>query len=238
MEPLYRLLSVRKRYDHRAALEVGELTIREGAAYTLTGPNGSGKSTLLHILAFLLPPTSGDLFYAGEKVLWTSKTLAGLRKEVTLLHQSPYLFHGTVSDNVGFGLQVRGIASEERRRRTGEVLEAVGLSGFENRKAKELSGGEAQRVAMARALAIRPRVLLLDEPLANVDRGSSGILVEVIASLPRRGTTVVTATHDPALPGKLECEVLRLEEGKFAEAPAPDDEGTEYRAGVFRHAHV
>jgi len=168
----------------------------------------------LSILAFLIPPTSGEIFYAGNRVDWNHGSVEEYRRKVTLLHQSPYLFVGSVHDNVAFGLKVRGIPGEEQRRIVDRALDGVGLQGFRDRKARELSGGEAQRVAMARALALNPEVLLLDEPLANIDRGTAGLLETVIASLPARGTTVVMTTHDPDHPGRLNGESIHLEGGR------------------------
>jgi tungstate transport system ATP-binding protein len=211
---MYRLQSIRKRYGSNVALDIDELTIAEGRLYTLTGANGAGKSTLLGILAFLIPPTSGEIFYAGKRVDWKHGSTEEYRRKVTLLHQSPYLFGGSVEDNVAFGLKVRGIPGEEQRRRIDEALDVVGLRGFRDRKARELSGGEAQRVAMARALALKPEVLLLDEPLANIDRETTGLLETVIASLPAKGTTVVMTTHDPDHPGRLNGESIHLEGGR------------------------
>ncbi|MDO8739861.1 ABC transporter ATP-binding protein [Candidatus Deferrimicrobium sp.] len=211
---MYRLQSIRKRYGSNVALDIEELTIAEGRLYTLTGANGAGKSTLLSILAFLVPPTSGEIYYAGKRVDRDHGSVEEYRRKVTLLHQSPYLFGGSVHDNVAFGLKVRGIQGEEQRRRIDEALDVVGLRGFRDRKARELSGGEAQRVAMARALALKPEVLLLDEPLANIDRETTGLLETVIASLPAQGTTVVMTTHDPDHPGRLNGESIFLEGGR------------------------
>lgn len=211
---MYRLQSIRKCYGSNVALDIEELTIAGGRLYTLTGANGAGKSTLLSILAFLTPPTSGEIFYAGKRVDWSQGSVEEYRRKVTLLHQSPYLFGGSVDDNVAFGLKVRGIPGEEQRRRIDEALDVVGLRGFRDRKARELSGGEAQRVAMARALALKPEVLLLDEPLANIDRETTGLLETVIASLPAQGTTVVMTTHDPEHPGRLNGESIYLEGGR------------------------
>jgi tungstate transport system ATP-binding protein len=211
---MYRLHSIRKCYGSNVALDIEELTIAEGRLYTLTGANGAGKSTLLNILAFLTPPTSGEIFYAGMRVGRDRDSMEKLRKKVTLLHQSPYLFGGTVYANVAFGLKARGIQGEEQLRRTDNALDIVGLRGFRERKARELSGGEAQRVAMARALALTPEVLLLDEPLANIDRETAGLMETVIASLPSLGTTVVMTTHDPAHSGRLNGEAILLERGR------------------------
>jgi len=211
---MYRLQSIRKCYGSNVALDIEELTIAGGRLYTLTGANGAGKSTLLSILAFLDPPTSGEIFYAGKRVDRNHGSVEEYRRKVTLLHQSPYLFGGSVHDNVAFGMKVRGIPGEERRRIVDRALEGVGLQGFRDRKARELSGGEAQRVAMARALALKPEVLLLDEPLANIDRETTGWLETVIASLPAQGTTVVMTTHDPDHPGRLNGESIHLEGGR------------------------
>lgn len=239
MPQLYRLESIEKHYGRRVALEVPELSIGEGGIHSLTGPNGSGKSTLLGLLAFLSPPTSGTLCYDGKRVEWNARSLIALRKEATLLHQSPYLFEGSVSDNIAFGLKVRGAGEETRTSRIAESLEMVGLSGFEPRRAKALSGGEMQRVALARALALHPRVLLLDEPLANVDRPSAEVIREVIRGLPERGTTVIMTTHDPVPAERMNGEVIRLEGGRLSGARRPEDGGGPHRKnGASADANV
>ena len=222
MRVMYRLNSIRKCYGSNVALDIDELTIAEGRLYTLTGANGAGKSTLLSLLAFLEPPTSGEIFYAGKRVDWDPGSIEEYRRKVTLLHQSPYLFGGTVYDNVAFGLKAREVQGEVLHRRVDKALDDVGLQGFRDRKARELSGGEAQRVAMARALVLEPEILLLDEPLANIDRGMTGLLETVIASLPARGTTVVLITHDPEQPDRLNGESILLEGGKVVLPHPPD----------------
>src|SRR4030065_2139143 len=222
---MYRLQSIRKCYGSTVALDIEERTIAEGRLYTLTGANGAGKSTLLSILAFLDPPTSGEIFYAGKRVDRDHGSVEEQRRKVTLLHQAPYLFGGTVYANVAFGLKARGIQGEEQQRIVEEVLNIVGLQGYRERKARELSGGEAQRVAMARALAFSPEVLLLDEPLANIDRETTVLLETVIASLPAQGTTVIMTTHNPAHPDRLNGESIFLERGKLRHRTAsfPDE---------------
>jgi len=219
---LYRIRNIRKSYGQRTVLAIDDLAVHAGKLYTLTGANGSGKTTLLSILAFLTPPTSGELIYGGGPVRWNNAALLAHRREVTLLHQSPYLFNRSVASNVAFGLRMRGIRGDEQHRRVEEALELVGLSGFGRRSARELSGGEAQRVAMARALVLRPRVLLLDEPLANVDRQTSDLLEKLIVSLPGRGTTIIMTTHDPEHPDRLGGELIHLVAGELA-GPVPSD---------------
>jgi tungstate transport system ATP-binding protein len=216
MIPSFILSSVRKCYGNRTALDLDRLALWPGRLYILKGSNGSGKSTLLCILAFLLQPDSGELTYKGERVNYNSNGLDRLRKGVTLLHQSPYLFAGTVFGNVAFGPKVSGIRGEELRRTVSESLDLVGLKGFEERKVGQLSGGESRRVALARSLALKPEVLLLDEPLANVDKDSAQLIERLISALPASGTLVVISTHDPQQEERLKGEVIRLLDGRIA----------------------
>lgn len=218
-QTLYQLESLQHRYGRRTVLDIPHLPIRAGGLYLLTGANGSGKSTLLSILALLSPPTLGTVNFCGTPVEWRRRSLTAARRRVTLLHQSPYLFKGTVYANVAFGLRSRGITGRAQQQAVEKALALVELTGFERRKAEELSGGEEQRVAMARALAIRPKVLLLDEPLANVDRETALILERVIATLPGEGTTVIMTTHDPEHPGRLPGERIHLVAGKIVPHP-------------------
>jgi tungstate transport system ATP-binding protein len=216
MTPLYSLRHLTKCHGMRTVLSVENLVIDSGRLYTLTGANGAGKSTLLQILAFLMPPTAGEVLFRSEAVSWSNDVLCGLRRQVTMLHQVPYLFATTVAANVAFGLNAQGIRGEEARQRVEEAMALVRLPDYGHRRARELSGGEVQRVAMARALALRPRVLLLDEPLANVDRETAHILERVIVALPAKGTTVILTTHDPHHPARLGSEIIHLEAGRLA----------------------
>ena len=138
-----------------------------------------------------------------------------LRKKVTLMHQFPYLFSGTVFDNVAFGLKARGVSGEELRRYVADSLALVGLDCFEEKNITQLSGGEAKRVALSRALAAKPEMLLLDEPLAHVDKESAEVIEQLIASLPARGTTVVMSTHDPHHTDRLGGEKIQLLGGRL-----------------------
>jgi len=230
MEPVYRLESVTRRYDGKVALAVPSLALFEGRLYLLAGPNGAGKSTLLSILAFLLPPSGGGVFYRGARIEAGTSNAFRVRREVTLLHQSPYLFDDTVFGNIAFGLSVRGTRGDDLRRKVADALDSVGLGGFERRNARLLSVGEAQRVAMARALALSPRILLLDEPLASVDRETADLLREVIAALPQTGTTVMMATHGDENLAGAGFEILRIEDGRIEGFPEPD------RANPFRRS--
>lgn len=222
MKPIYLLDSVTHRYDGKPALTIPSLSLYEGCLYQLEGPNGAGKSTLLAILAFLLPPSGGKVLYRGGRVDAGSSDAFRVRREVTLLHQTPYLFDDTVYGNIAFGLSARGLRGDGLRRKVAGSLDTVGLKGFERRHARHLSAGEAQRVAMARALALSPRVLLLDEPMTSVDRETSDLLRDVITALPRTGTTVMMATHGDVHAVGSEREILRIENGRIEGSPEPD----------------
>ena len=200
---LYEARNLVQRYNGREALNVQHLAIEEGEAVFLTGPNGCGKSTLLRLLAFLEHPASGELRYAGG---------AEGRKEATLLLQDPYLLHMSVFNNVALGLKFRNQTGDLR-----QVFECcMQAAGFEDpwnfadRGPRELSGGERQRVALASRLALRPRVLLLDEPTANVDAASARALAQAVKNCNADGITVVCATHDPALLRAIDAREIRL----------------------------
>jgi tungstate transport system ATP-binding protein len=217
----YNLSSVRASYGKTLAVAIDDLSIAAGELHVLTGPNGSGKSTLLGILAFLNKQDKGEIRFDGVPVNWTRKECALLRQRVTLLHQHPYLFSGSVAGNVAFGLAARGIGKEQARNVIRESLEKVGLAGFESRTARKLSGGESRRVALARALACKPEVLLLDEPVANVDRASAALFESLVVSLASDGMTVIISSHDERLGARLGARMIYLEDGKLGCAPEP-----------------
>ncbi|UIB01197.1 energy-coupling factor ABC transporter ATP-binding protein [Desulfovibrio desulfuricans] len=200
---LYEARNLVQRYNGREALSVQHLSIEEGEAVFLTGPNGCGKSTLLRLLAFLERPAAGELRYAGG---------AEGRKEATLLLQDPYLLHMSVFNNVVLGLKLRHQGADLRQ--TFECcMQAAGFDdpwNFADRGPRELSGGERQRVALASRLALRPRVLLLDEPTANVDAASARAIALAVRNSTAEGMTVVCATHDPALLRAIDAREIKL----------------------------
>lgn len=200
---LYEARNLVQRYNGREALSVQYLSIEEGEAVFLTGPNGCGKSTLLRLLAFLERPAAGELRYAGG---------AEGRKEATLLLQDPYLLHMSVFNNVVLGLKLRHQGADLRQ--TFECcMQAAGFDdpwNFADRGPRELSGGERQRVALASRLALRPKVLLLDEPTANVDAASARAIALAVRNSTAEGMTVVCATHDPALLRAIDAREIKL----------------------------
>ena len=210
---LYEARNLVQRYNGREALNIQYLAIEEGEAVFLTGPNGCGKSTLLRLLAFLERPAGGVLRYAGA---------AEGRKEATLLLQDPYLLHMSVFCNVVLGLKLRN-QKAGLRQVFESCMRAAGFDdpwNFAERGPRELSGGERQRVALASRLALRPRVLLLDEPTANVDAASARALAQAVKNCKIEGITVVCATHDPALLRAVDAHEIRL--GTAWDMDSPD----------------
>lgn len=211
MQPVITLRDIRVTQGENFTLSVARLILEPRRIYALTGPNGAGKSTLLRVMALLIPPQAGSIEFAGNG----SDNLARQRHRVTLVEQSPYLFKGSVMDNLTYGLRLRGIDSKERSMRIEAALDIVGLKGFAQRRAEELSGGEVQRVALARALVLKPELLLLDEPTANIDSNSLEAYEALLGGLPEYGVTVVFSTHDPSQSRRLGEEVLRIENGRL-----------------------
>jgi tungstate transport system ATP-binding protein len=194
---LFEIERLSKTYGDRSILDIEQLNIEKGAIYGLQGPNGAGKTTLLNILAFLETPTIGVVTYKSKPVHYVEADLQRLRKEVVLVDQLPLLFSTSVFKNLEFGLKIRGLAKEERDRRIGKGLDMVGMGDFLDAPAHQLSGGETQRVALAARLVLKPEILLLDEPTANVDIASAQQIKEA-ALMARRewNTTLIIASHD------------------------------------------
>jgi len=214
IEAILSLHNIELRRGENFRLSINELILAPGCLYILNGSNGSGKSSLLHLLALLLTPDSGDVLFAGKPVQ-TPADKKRFRRQITLVEQDPYLFDSTVYDNLAFGLRLRQIFGDLQRHRIDKALQAVGLSGFEGRPAKELSGGEIRRVALARALVLQPAVLLLDEPTSGLDRETQPLLESVLADLVQRGVTVVLSCHNSLQLGGLVAETLHLSAGKI-----------------------
>ncbi|MFQ5818950.1 MAG: ABC transporter ATP-binding protein [Candidatus Heimdallarchaeota archaeon] len=184
-----------KTYGPIAALTKVNLQIRRGEIFTLLGPNGSGKTTALRIMAGIDSPTSGAYYFAGEKV--TEAYKSNVRTQSTLVFQRTILFNTTVYKNLAYGLKLRGWSIEEISKEIKTVLKLVKLVGYEKRAAKHLSGGEQQRVSLARALVLKTDLLLMDEPTANLDPQSTAIIEETISRVNQdRETTIVLATHN------------------------------------------
>jgi tungstate transport system ATP-binding protein len=213
--PIYRIENLIHHYNGQPVLEIDGLAIAPTSIMGLVGPNGSGKSTLLKLMAFIFRPTEGRILFDGVPALPFDESV---RFQVTLLTQDPYLMKRTVFKNIAYGLQVRG-HREDWTRPVHEALAMVGLDPdtFARRQWDELSGGEAQRVALAARLALKPRVLLMDEPTASVDAASSELIrTAALRARSEWGTTLVIASHDREWLYDVCDEVNHLFKGKPA----------------------
>jgi tungstate transport system ATP-binding protein len=219
--PLYRLEGVRHRYGGRAVLEISRLEVHGGEVLCLVGPTGAGKSTLLRLLAGLERPSAGRL-WLGENRLDERDLPLEVQRRQTLLFQRPLLLAGTVRANVAYGLRLRGLG--RGRPRVEAVLSRLGLSDLAGRHARSLSGGEAQLVALARALVLEPEVLLLDEPTAHLDPARVALVEGAVRDdHARRGTTLVWATHNLFQARRVADRVALLLDGRLVElAPAEE----------------
>ena len=198
MKNIYGLRDVKFSYGKHPVLDIKSLGIPEGGIVGLVGPNGSGKSTLLKTLAFLLSPSSGEILFEGAPVTGKERSA---RLRVTMLLQDHYLLRTSVKKNVAYGLKLRGITGASADALVRESISRVGLSydDFAGRMWYRLSGGEAQRVSLAARLALRPKVLILDEPTANVDEMSAAKIKEaIISERDNHGSTIVVYSR-PAL---------------------------------------
>ncbi len=209
--------NIKRDYKGKIVLDIGNLNFHNGKIYAVVGPNGSGKTTLLNILNLLEKPDKGKIFFHNQEITGKSNSdILKIRRRMTLVNQDPFLFHSTVYDNIAYGLKVRAIPSKVQKDRIKNALTMVGLPGFEDRKANQLSGGEAQRIVIARALAIKPEVLLLDEPTANIDKKHIDIVERIIKKIKKEiKTTVIFTTHDLSQAYRLADEVISLLDGKI-----------------------
>ncbi len=194
MSKLYELRNVEQHYDGRKVLNISNLSLEEGQIIGFFGPNGSGKSTLFSLLSFVNRPTFGTVEFNG---IDNSKIDNEIKQSVVMVPQNPYLLKRTVFENIAYGLKIRN-----RTVNLGEkVLEALSLVGldesFSKRKWSQLSGGEAQRVALAARLILHPKVLILDEPTTGVDTNSAQLIKEAILSAKQKwNTTILISSHD------------------------------------------
>lgn len=213
--PAISLRNVKQIFSGRQVLSIDALDINQGEIIGLAGPNGSGKSTLLRMLAFLDAPASGTISFMGTK---TSIKPNAVHRQVTLLVQEPYLLKRRVYANVAYGLKVR--KKSDIATKVHNALIEVGLEpeAFSARHWFELSGGEAQRVALAARLVLKPKVLLMDEPTASLDTKSSTLIRQ--AALKTRAhnkTSLVVASHDLDWLDKVSDHIIYLENGTIVE---------------------
>lgn len=199
-----------------AALREVELDIRRGELCFFVGPSGAGKSTLFALAIAQEPPSAGELYVAGYPVhLIDRREIPGLRRRIGVVFQDfKLLEERTVAENVAFALELRALPGHVVRSRTDEVLELVGLAQRGRHFPHQISGGEAQRAAIARAIVAAPDIVLADEPTGDLDPETSQEIVGLLRAIHRRGTTVLIATHDPEIIGTATARVVGLRDGR------------------------
>lgn len=204
---------LRKSFNGRVILDRVSLELHTGRLLLLSGDNGSGKTTLMRILAGLEKPDQGRFELGGGFKYW-GQARKSLLQGTVYLHQAPYMFDGSVARNLEYAVP-RSLAAKERQHAIEEAIDWAGLQALANQDAKSLSGGERQRVALARAWLCRPRVLLLDEPTANMDAESCQRTLQLMQNLRTDGHALLVVSHDPAQFAAITDYHYRLDNGKL-----------------------
>jgi spermidine/putrescine transport system ATP-binding protein/putrescine transport system ATP-binding protein len=220
-QPIIQIRNVSKRFGKVTAVDNISLDIRAGEFFVLLGPSGCGKTTLLRMIAGFELPTEGQILIDGQDMSLVPPN----KRPVNMVFQSYAVFpHMNVTDNVGYGLRISGVPKGEIRDRVAEALELVKLGGFEDRMPDQMSGGQRQRVALARSLVMRPKVLLLDEPLSALDAKLRAQMQFELADLQDKvGITLVTVTHDQDEALSMASRVAVINKGEVAQLAPPSD---------------
>ncbi|MCX8207549.1 MAG: phosphate ABC transporter ATP-binding protein [Methanothrix sp.] len=197
------------------------IEVRTGETLGIIGPTGAGKTTLLRVMDLIEIPSTGRVLFRGEAPESESERLAA-RRRIGVVFQRPVMLRGSVYDNVAYGLRIRRLSKEEIDERVRAALSDVGLEGYERRPARMLSGGEMQRVALARALAISPELLILDEPTANLDPGTSYVIEDLISRAKMIGMTTVISTHDLPQAVRLADRIAVIMDGRVISSGSAD----------------
>jgi tungstate transport system ATP-binding protein len=203
-------------------LDIPSLLIQKGEVLSLIGPNGAGKTTLLQALSYLQKPSQGEILVKGETIQ-PNHSAFSYRRKIAMVFQEPLLFDTTVFENVASGLRIRGMKRLEIRTEVEEQLRRFGIIHLGDRSARTLSGGEAQRTSLARAFAIHPEILFLDEPFASLDPPSRESLIgDLELILKQTGTTAVFATHDRLEALRLSDRIAVMKDGRIVQAGSPE----------------
>lgn len=215
------LKNISKKYKDKEILKNISFDIKEGELVCILGPSGCGKTTLLNIIGGFISDFSGDVLLSDENI----NNLPPEKREISTVFQSYGLFtHKNVIDNVSYGLKLLKIDKNMRGKRARDMLEKVGLAGYEKKKIKELSGGEQQRVAIARSMVLNPKLLLLDEPLSNLDVHLRDVMRKEIKRIQKQfGITMIIVTHDQEDAFKLADRVIVINEGHIEQVGTPEE---------------
>jgi len=213
-----KLVDIKKNYRSVNALNSISLEMQGGKIIVLLGVNGAGKTTLMRIMAGLENADAGKLLFNNQNI-----DCKALRQVSTLVFQKSAMFSTNVYDNLAYGLRIRKAPKAEIKKKVAEALQAVRLSGFEKRRAKKTSGGEQQRIALARAFLLDSQVLLLDEPTANLDPNSASIIEKAMVSRKSAQRIIVMATHNLSQARRMADEIVHIYNGEIVEVATPED---------------
>ena len=215
------LKNISKKYKDKEILKNITFDIKEGELVCILGPSGCGKTTLLNIIGGFVSDYSGDVLLSNENI----NNIPPEKREIATVFQSYGLFtHKNVIDNVSYGLKLLKIDKNTREKKARDMLEKVGLAGYEKKKIKELSGGEQQRVAIARSMVLNPKLLLLDEPLSNLDVHLRDVMRKEIKRIQKQfGVTMIIVTHDQEDAFKLADRVVVINEGHIEQIGTPEE---------------
>jgi tungstate transport system ATP-binding protein len=214
MTPLLTIRNLWKSFGDRPLLDIDAVTLHASCAYVLTGANGAGKSTFLRILAGLEPADMAEVHFDGQPVRMTPYPRV-MREAIVYVHQHPVMFSTSIVQNIGYGLTARGMPKAEIAQRVEEAMVWAGVTHLRDSNPNTLSGGEKQRIALARAKVLSPKLLLLDEPTSNLDGAAREQVIALIPTLTETGSSVIMACHDRdliTLPG---VQRLKLRDGRL-----------------------
>ncbi len=200
-------------YDERTwVLRGASLQLREARIVAIVGPNGAGKTTLMKVAALLYKPQRGTVIAWG-RLPWSDGSLTILRRQVVYVHEKPLMLRGSVADNIAYGLLLRGFSRSEVSLQVQRIAKRMGIESILSKPARRLSTGQAQMVALARALVLEPKILLLDEPFAHLDSRKRKMILSILRELREQGTGIAIATHDTYLAAKIADEAVYVEDG-------------------------
>ena len=219
---LLEAIDLNQRYGSRITLNGVSLSVEEGQILAIIGPTGSGKTTLLRVLDQLDKPATGRILFEGKEI--SPRTRTAVRRKISMVLQKPVVFDASVYDNVAYPLRVRKCDRKAIPEKVNAMLKTVGLDVYEKRNARTLSGGETQKVALARALITDPQLLLLDEPTANLDPVSLDTIEDLILRFNRdNGMAIIVATHEMAQGQRLAHRIGVMMQGELIQVGRPED---------------
>ena len=213
-KPLLLFRGIEKTYAETNILRNVDISLYPGKCILLSGNNGSGKTTLLKIIAGLVAPSRAEIELSGKSHSWKS-AIRSIRREIIYLHQQPYLLSGTVESNVSYGLRFTSLNRKQLRESVKEALQWAGLADMAKHQARTLSGGVQQRVAFTRAWILKPKVLLLDEPMTNMDIESREQACDLLKRMKSEGMSIVLTSHDMNIFDGLIESHFSLSDGKL-----------------------